>query len=264
MKIYEIFDEEMDRPVGVLLYYEKQETCIIELMDDLNEWTAPLLFTSYVKHHIYTIPRDVSFLWVKERVIPSGRQNIGDILAHHHMESYHEMKFLEISEGKCSQDSLCIRKTDRLPEYVSRRRKTNIVDCVLLDEQQLLCFFANGDTRKIDLKQLIDIDGVDKVVKNDNLYRSGQVGTDGYYVTFNDSIDIPAQLLYTSGENIPLKMVDFLMFVRKNVIDTTEGCEILDCSRQNLSYMVGQRQLTPIKENVRGNLYLKGDLLRNK
>lgn len=100
---------------------------------------------------IYTIPRDISFLWVKERVIPSGRQNIGDILAHHHMQSYDEIKFLEISEGRCSQDSLCIRKIDRLPEYVSRRRETNAVDCVLLEDCRLLCFFANEEVKKIDL-----------------------------------------------------------------------------------------------------------------
>lgn len=264
MKIYEIFDEEMDRSVGVLLYYEKQRVCIIELQEDLNEWTAPLLFTSYVKRKIYTIPRDISFLWVKERVIPSGRQNIGDILAHHHMQSYDEIRFLEISEGRCSQDSLCIRKIDRLPEYVSRRRETNVVDCVLLEDCRLLCFFANEEVKKIDLDRLKNSGDVDKIINNERLYRSGQVGVDGYYVTFNDSIDLPAQTLYAMGEKIPLKTADFLAFIRENVVDTAQSCKMLGCSRQNLSYMVGQRQLKPIRENVRGNLYLKGDILQNK
>ena len=103
MKIFAIIDEETTLLTGILLYYEKEGTCVIELPEYLDEWTAPLLFTSYVKKKIYTIPRDISFLWVKERVIPSGRQNINDILAHHNMQSYDEMKFLEISEGKCSQ-----------------------------------------------------------------------------------------------------------------------------------------------------------------
>ena len=58
------------------------------------------------KKKIYTIPRDISFLWVKERVIPSGRQNIKAILTQHHMETYDEIVILEISEGRCSQDSL--------------------------------------------------------------------------------------------------------------------------------------------------------------
>ena len=48
MKIFEIIDAELELSMGVLLYYEKEKTCIIELQEYLDEWTAPLLFTSYV------------------------------------------------------------------------------------------------------------------------------------------------------------------------------------------------------------------------
>jgi hypothetical protein len=96
MKIFKIIDEENDLLSGVLLYYEKSRTAIIELPEYLDEWNAPLLFTGYIKKKIYTIPRDMSFCWIKERVIPSGRQNIGDILNTHHLKSYDEMQFLEI------------------------------------------------------------------------------------------------------------------------------------------------------------------------
>lgn len=63
-KVYEdfaIIDEETTLLTGILLYYEKEGTCVIELPEYLDEWTAPLLFTSYVKKKIYTIPRDISF-----------------------------------------------------------------------------------------------------------------------------------------------------------------------------------------------------------
>ena len=96
MKIFEINDEADNLFIGNLLYYEKEKTFIIELSDELDEWTAPLLLTSFVKKGIYTIPRDISFLWVQERVIPSGRQNIGSILTHHKLKSYDEMKLLEL------------------------------------------------------------------------------------------------------------------------------------------------------------------------
>ena len=143
MKIFEILDEENERSIGALLYYEKEGTYIVELQDDLDDWTAPLLFTSYVKKNIYTIPREISFLWVKERVIPSGRQNISDILAHHKLKTYDEMKFLEISEGRCSQDSLYIKKIEKLPEYVVERTKKHITECILSEDNMLLCFFAD-------------------------------------------------------------------------------------------------------------------------
>lgn len=264
MKIYEIIDEENAMSAGVLLYYEKEKTCIAELPEYLDEWTAPFLFSVYVKKHIFTIPRDISFLWVKERVIPSGRQNIDAILKNHHMKSYDEMKFLEISEGRCSQDSLYIRKIDRLPDYVVERQKHNLVECVPMDEHALLCFFADQTVRKMELAKLTGVEDVKKILKHEAVYQSAKIGAGGYYVTFNDSIDIPAGTLYEAGVVIPLKLKDFKAFVRKNVLDTTESSNLLECTRQNISYLVNQQQLEPIKEEVRGNLYLKGEVLSTK
>ena len=136
-----------------------------------------------------------------------------------------------------------------------------------------MCYFADGNTRKIDLKNISKNDsaaqsidrlaGLDKVLENDSLYRSGKLGTGGYFVTFNDSIDIPADILYESGEKVPLGLEDFKTFVRHNIIDTTESCDMLECSRQNISYMVNQGQMSAVKEDVRGNLYLKGEVLSN-
>lgn len=129
---------------------------------------------------------------------------------------------------------------------------------------QLLCFFADDIIKKVDITQISHVEGVDKILKNKDLFQSGKVGTGGYSVTFNDSIDIPAAVLYKSGVNIPLKLKDFIAFVQSNILDTTDSCNILECSRQNIAYMVKQQHLVPIKENVKGNLYLKGDILNNK
>ena len=52
MRIYEILDSENEMSVGILQYYEKEQTYIIELQEYLDEWSAPLLFTSYVKKNI--------------------------------------------------------------------------------------------------------------------------------------------------------------------------------------------------------------------
>ncbi len=121
MKIFHIMDEESKSLVGVLFYEEKEKSCHIELPEYLDEWTAPLLFTGYIKQKIYSIPQDISLLWVEERVIPSGRQNLQSILEHHRIDVYDEVKFLEISEGRCSQDSLCIKETNEVPDFVKGR-----------------------------------------------------------------------------------------------------------------------------------------------
>jgi len=264
MKIYEIYDEENSLSIGTLLYYSKEKTFIIELQDYLDEWTAPLLMTSYVKKGIFTIPSDTSFIWVRGRIIPSNRQNISSILKTHGLKEYDEMAFLEISEGKCCQDSMYIRKLTEIPEYVSKRAQKNIIECYPTGENQLLCFFADDTIKKIDLTQQTDIPDIDKIIKNKLLFESVKIGAGGYCITFNDSIEISARVLIERGETIPLTVNDFMLFLKNNVVDTSESCVLLECSRQNLSYMVKEKYLKPIKENVKGNLYLKGDVIKNK
>jgi hypothetical protein len=264
MKIYEIIDEEINISIGVLLYYEKERTFIIELQEKLDEWTAPLLLTSFIKKGVYTIPRDISLLWVKERIIPSGRQNIGSILNTHRLKEYDEMKFLELSDGRCSQDSLYIKKLDELPEYVISRQNANLTECTVIGNHTLLCFFSDDSTRKIDIKKISNFADLDKILNNPALFSSCKVGTGGYFLTFNDSIDIPAYILHEAGTIIPLTLDDFFTFAKKNLLDTAQCCDILECSRQNISYMVKLGQLSPIKENAKGNLYSYGEVLRNQ
>lgn len=262
MKRFEIIDAELGMSIGILLYYEGSSEFVIELQEKLDEWTAPLLFTSFVKKRVFTIPRDISFLWVKERIIPSGRQNIGAILDTHKLKHYDEMKFLEISKGKCSQDNLFIEEISHLPEYVIERQRRNLIDVSPLDSHMLLCFFADEAVKKVDLAKLIDQTDVGKVIRNEGLYQSGKVGVGGYAVTFNDSIDIPSWRLYEVGETIPLTMQDFKRFVEKNVLSTGETCDLLECSRQNIAYRVKQKQLEPLKLHEKGSLYLRGDVER--
>ncbi len=264
MRIYEILDSENKISIGILQYYEKERSYVIELQDYLDEWSAPLLFTSYVKKKIFTIPRDISFLWVKERVIPSGRQNIASILNTHKLKEYNEMEMLAIANGRCSQDSLYIRKITKLPEYVEKRKQKNLVDCVIGENSMVLCFFEDETVKKISLEHMVHIEGIDKVLRNKALFESGKVGTGGYSLTFNDSIDIPSYVLYEAKENLPIRKSDFDLFVQKNVFDTTDICDILECTRQNVAYMIKRQMILPIKEEVKGNLYLKGDVLRNR
>lgn len=264
MTAYEIIDLENSVAVGILQYFEKENSWIIELKDDLDEWSAPLLFAGLVKKGIYSMPRSLSHDWVRSRVIPSERQNIEDILNHHRLKAYDEMMLLELSEGKCSQDSLMIRKTDRLPDYVMERTQKNLVDCILTGNNSMLLFFRNEEVRKVCLERMTDIEGVDKIIASESLYRTGKVGTGGYSAVFNDSIEIPSAELYERSTSTPLKISDFKAFVQENVIDTTQTCNILECSRQNVAYMVKQGQLAQVKGPVNGSLYFKGDVLANK
>ena len=264
MKNYEMIDDEAGVSVGYLLYYEKSNTFIIELNSGIDEWSSPILFSGLVKNNQYTVPRDISRMWVAERVIPSGRQNIGSILSNHNLKVYDELKFLEIADGRCSQDSIYIKRQTELPEYIKKRQKKNLTECYVSDDGYLLCFFRNNVVKKVELCDLVSCEFIDKLQTNPALFRSEKVGTDGYFLTFDDTYDIMSSELYHAGQEIPLSLNDFSGFVNRNIWDTTDSCRELECSRQNISYLIKHNHLTPVKGEVKGSLFLKGNVLSMK
>ena len=159
---------------------------------------------------------------------------------------------------------MSIKKIDTLPSFVVERQKKNLVDCCMCDHYVVLCFFADHVVKKLALEQLKDVSGIDKVMQNQLLFESGMVGTGGYCLTFNDSIDIPAKFLYDVRNEMPIESKDFEIYVQKNIWDTTQVCDALSCTRQNLSYMLRKESLSPLKTDVKGNLYMKSDVLKNK
>ena len=144
------------------------------------------------------------------------------------------------------------------------RQKRNLTDCTVLDDRNILCFFADGKTRKIDMTKIDNDDVTEKVCKNPKLMNTCMVGVGGYYITFNDSIDVSAATLYRAGKAVPLSLEDFITFAGLNIIDTQQCCRELSCTRQNLAYMTDHGLFEPIKMNTRGNLYLKSDVLRSR
>ena len=71
-------------------------------------------------------------------------------------------------------------------------------------------------------------------------------------------------MLYEAGCELPLSVDDFKDAIKKNVLSTAESCSLLECSRQNVAYMVSQQQLIPLKKDDTSSLYLKGELLQTK
>ena len=265
MKSYAIYDENDNGKtiIGYLLYYEKSENFIIELNENLSEWEVPLLFQGLVKKGIYTVPADISLMWVRERVIPSGRQNIGSILKTHKLKDYNEMALLALSNGKCSQDSCYISEVKDIPENIKRRMDMNVSECFPTEDYQLVCMFKDNTVRKIEFEKFENKNrDISRILKYKEMFNSVKVGVGGYSVVFNENIEIPVSDLRREGLLLPLSASDFYGFVRRNVVDATKACDMLQCSRQNLSYMVKEGKLEPIICGTKENMYVKGDIER--
>ena len=265
MRVYAIYDEELERaePVGYLHCYEKANAYIIELCSDLNEWEAPLLFQGLVNKGIYTVPKEISLLWVKERVIPSGRQNIGLILKNANLKDYNERVLLNLSEGRCSQDRCYISEIQEseVPENIKRRQLRNVSECFLSEDGQLICLFRDHMVTKVDLRQIAKRNKeAEHLLRNEKLLKSVKVGVGGYGVVFNDSIEISKTDLRKKEWILPIKSDDFYRFVNNNIVNSFQACEEMECSRQNLSYLVKTKQLTPVISGIKENFYTKGSI----
>ena len=265
MKSYAIYDEDLDwkKPIGYLLYYEKAKSFIIELCEELDEWEAPLLFQGLVNKGIYTVPADISLMWVKERIIPSGRQNIGMILKNHKLKEYSEMAFLAMNKGRCIQDECYIKQIteDEIPEDIKKRRSRNVAECFMTEDGGLLCMFKDDIVMKVDLEKLT---GKYKkllyILKNKEWREQIKLGAGGYSVVFNEQVEVMSSDLRDNGIQIPLTTNDFYNFIQRNVVSTSVVCEMMQCSRQNLAHMVKEDKIQPIISGTKENLYVKGQV----
>ena len=265
MKSYAIYDADLDRtsPIGYLFYYEKSKGFIIELQEDLDEWEAPLLFQKLVSEKQYTVLSDISLMWVRERTIPSGRQNIGSILKNHNIKEYNEMALLELSKGKCSQDNCYIQKieNDKIPDNIKARSVKNIWDCFPTEDNQIICMYKDDTVQKVDLSLLLQkYNDLSYVLKNRTLLKSLKIGIGGYSIVFNESIEVPTFELRKIGIDLPLTPGDLLNFARENLLGTAKTCNKMECSRQNLDYLVKMNKIQPIIIDTKERLYLKGDI----
>ena len=265
MKSYAIFDEALNRQtaIGYLFYFEKSRSFVIELCRNLDEWEAPLLFQKLVREGQYTVPRDIAFMWVKERIIPSGRQNIGSILKNHKLKEYSEIAMLNLSKGRSSQDACYIKEisSEEIPKHIADRMNQNLWECFVTDDNHLVCLFKDDLVKKIDLIKLAKYHSqLSHVIKNKALLERIKVGPGGYSLNFDDAIELQAMDLRDFPLTTPLGAKDFYAFMCRNIVDTTKACDMLQCSRQNLAYLVKEEKLKPVYGGTKENLYLKGEV----
>ncbi len=265
MKIFAIRNEaDSNKTVGYLFYYEKTGRFYIELPENADEWNTPLLLSSFVKRGKHTVGSRWSRIWVQQRIIPSDRQNLPQILKDNGLKKYDEFGLLMLSMGRCAQDDYYLAQIsfDELPEEIKKRRSYKIDDVIALDSKKLLVFFANSEVKVCDISKNVDKssplwimlklhpDAFDKVRL--------QVG--GYGVYWDENMTISDSDLYESGKDVPLSKKDFMAFVSKRVVNTAEAADMLGCSRQNIDDLIKRGKLKAIKESERNKLFLKSDI----
>ena len=159
MVVFEIRNKaENKRLLGYLLYYESSKRFFTEILDGLDEWSAPFIFAGHIKKGIYSIDSVWSGKFVSQRIIPPDRQNLGSIIKSNGLKFYDEFKMLQLSEGRCAQDELYIvriQESEIVPQIMKRSDK-KVLDVMTLRENKALVFFRDGKSSIIDMKSICD------------------------------------------------------------------------------------------------------------
>ena len=267
MKIFAIRDEsaEIQKDLAYLLYYEMEKRFYIELPDDADPWETPLLLDSFARKGEKTVNSYWSQLWVQQRIIPTDRQNLGEILRDNGLKEYDEFDLLMLAMGRCAQDDyyLVPLEENDLPKVIIKRFSTKIEDVLPLDDYCLLVFFRDGAVKKCDLRAHFEKTGAFRILlKKPEYFMSVQMMTGGYGVAWDINMTVTDSTLYRIGKKVPLTVSDFKNFVVQRVINASEAAEILNCSRQNLLDLTKRGKLHPIKSSEKNTLYLKSEVLK--
>ncbi|GEM_PF-401976 len=266
MKYFEIrsdLPEDENRIYGIVIYNDKKDEYIVELPEDLTYEEAPILLDREIQRGYRTVGPEVARLWIEQRVVPSDRQNIYSILKKAKLDEYDEFELLKIADGRCAQDDYYLKPipANSMPIDIVQRLQKRIRDYVLLPDLMILVFFENGETKLCDLTELQELYfWIKYLTISDNYYYSIHLITCGYGIAWDERRQISCEELYDIGRSQEVNYEMFKTFVDQRTISTSDICESLNCSRQNINDLIKRDRLHPIKNLERTKLFLKADI----
>lgn len=267
MKIFAIRDERdvRGRDAAHLIYYEKARRFYIELPDDADPWETPLILSTFCRRGEKTVNAYWSRVWVQQRIVPTDRQNLGQILRDNGMNGYDEYQLLTATQGRCAQDSYYITQITEgeLPAGFSARMRYKIEDVVPLEGCALLVFFRDGAVKRCPLQNCFTQDRTfAPLLSSQEQFDRVEIQAGGYGVCWGESLEIADEALYRMGDEVPLGQEDFRMFVAQRVVNTAEAAQLLGCSKQNVDDLVRRGKLHPVKESAKSKLFLKSEIIQ--
>ena len=93
-----------DKTIAYLNYDEENHEYEIEIPENVSSKEAPMIIADFIDKNQRKIDKEWSLRWVKQRVIPPERQNIGQILRENGMKYYDEFPLLIMNQGRSCQD----------------------------------------------------------------------------------------------------------------------------------------------------------------
>ena len=89
----------------------------IDISEDAREEDVPMLFVPFLRENKRHIGKKWAKRWIEERIVPSGRQNLGEVLRANDLEFYDAMALFVAGDGRCEQDDFFIIEVKSLSNH---------------------------------------------------------------------------------------------------------------------------------------------------
>lgn len=251
------------RDLAFLFYFEKQRQFYIEIPKETDPWDLPFILFDFAQKGQYTIDAVWSMGWVRQRIVPTDRQNLGQILRENGLSEYDEYKLLMLSHGRCEQDGCYLTAigVENLPEEIRDRLSRKVETFFPLQDGELLVFFQDGQTRLCDIGQISKGDpAFRRLLAYYNEFRRAYVLAGGYGIGWDENRSICDQDLYQKGTDIPVSWGDLREGLAGSLVNTREAARLLNCSRQFINTLVKKGKLRPLRQFEKDTLFLRSDL----
>lgn len=106
-------------PCAWLTYDRALDEFAIRIDERATEETVPLMMVPFVEKGVLDMGPEWSRRWVEERIVPRGRQNLGEILRAHGLDDYDEYALLVAGNGESSNDYFKVVPVETPPEMPS-------------------------------------------------------------------------------------------------------------------------------------------------
>lgn len=263
MKVCSIYNslDKNKTPVAFLLYYDKDDYYRIIIRETDHIEHLPFLFTIFLEKGIHSLNSDWSRKWVESRIVPAERQNIGQILKDCGLTFYDTYRLLIKSKGICSHDDFAVEEIS-VTEYSTYLHREVSIQDIVSDGEEYLVFFSNDETRKYVSDEFKLNEGQQRYL-NEHQY-DYRIMPGGYEINWNDVVTLDVEYLRKNGEKTDISYNYFKNFLKNNVASTSDVCEELDCTRQNVDELVKKRKLTPVLSYPKNKIFLKAEIGRRK
>lgn len=200
---------------------------------------------------------------MQSRLVPTERQNLGEVLRTNGLDSYDELRHLELTDGKCSQDDcyLVPMGEGQLPNWYRERLALRAIDIYPLERFRILASFRDGSTALCYMRDMLAGERTfARILEDETIFRRAALQPGGYGVRWGKRLLVSSDTLRRRGQPVALEASDIAELVRQAALETSEVAQLLGCTRQNVSDLVRRGKLVPLKTSARGPLFLRSDI----